>query len=308
MELHRIRQWGLCLALLLGSARSLPSQPSFRLATYNLEAYLLSPTAGRPAKSPASRAKVQESLKAAQADVLALQEVGSISALRQLQVDLQRLGLNYPHWDHVTGFDTNIHLAILSRFPIVARRPHTNESFLLYGRRYHVSRGFAEVDIQVTPHYRFTLLNAHLKSQRPVHYADQAELREEEARLLRQIISRRLARNPELNLVLLGDLNDTKDSPTLRLLLGRGRSALVDLRPAERNGDGLDTPDPVKEPRTITWTHYYAQEDSYSRIDYILLSRGMARELQGSRIVTIPNWGVGSDHRPLAATFHAQDR
>jgi len=230
--------------------------------------------------------------------------MGSPTALQQLQADLQKAGLEYPFSDHLTGFDTNIHLALLSRFPIISRNPHTNDSFLLYGRRYRVSRGFAEVEIEVTPSYRFTLINAHLKSQRSVHYADQAELREEEARLLRRIVSRRLAAKPQANLLVLGDLNDTQDSPPLRLLLGRGKSALVDVRPAELNGD-----DPASaKQRTVTWTHFYAKEDSYSRIDYVLVSRGMARELKESHLVTIPNWGVASDHRPLTATFHAQDR
>ena len=36
-------------------------------------------------------------------------------------------GLSYPHWEWVSGADTNIHVAVLSRFPILARRPHTND-------------------------------------------------------------------------------------------------------------------------------------------------------------------------------------
>ena len=77
---------------------------------------------------------------------------------------------------------------------------------------------------------------------------------------------------------------------------------------AERNSDNLPNPsNPRYEPRNITWTHYYGVEDSYSRIDYILLSPGMAREWvkQETYIPMIPNWGIGSDHRPLVATFNA---
>ena len=67
------------------------------------------------------------------------------------------------------------HVAVLSRLPIVARRPHTNENFLLEGRRFVVSRGFDELDIQVNPRYTFTLLAAHLKSRRPSAMADEEE-------------------------------------------------------------------------------------------------------------------------------------
>jgi exonuclease III len=51
-------------------------------------------------------------------------------------------------------------------------------------------------------------------------------------------------------------------------------------------------------------------KDQFSRIDYILLSRGMAREWLSNEtfIVKVPNWGAGSDHRPIVATFVAEDR
>ena len=127
--------------------------------------------------------------------------------------------------------------AVLSRFPITARRSHTNDSFLLSGRRFRVSRGFAEVDIQVTPNYSFTLIAAHLKSKRAVAQADEAELRLEEAKLLREKIDARLAANPNANLVVLGDFNDTKDSASTKAVIGRDRHKLIDTRPAERNGD-----------------------------------------------------------------------
>ena len=63
-------------------------------------------------------------------------------------------------------------------------------------------------------------------------------------------------------------------------------------------------------PPRIAWTHYYGKEDSFRRIDYILLSRGMAREwvTNETRVLKIPNWGTASDHRPIVATFVAEDK
>ena len=151
---------------------------TFRVATYNVENYLDQPTESRPhVKSAEAKAKVRESIRALNPDVLALEEMGSTNALLELRASLKADGLDFPYWEHVQGFDTNIHVAVLSKLPIVARHPHTNDFFLLDGRRFRVSRGFAEVDIQAATNFTFTLIAAHLKSRRPVPEADEAELR-----------------------------------------------------------------------------------------------------------------------------------
>lgn len=291
------------------SASSLFATDLFRIATYNVENYLLQPAEGRAIKPPESRAKVRDHLLAIKADVVALQEVGGAAALQDIRRHLASAGLDYPHSEIAFGWDTNIQVAVLSRFPITARRPHTNDSYLLQGRRFHVSRGFLEVDIQVNPQYSFTLFTTHLKSRRVVAVGDEAEMREQEAILLREKIDARLNANRDVNLVLLGDLNDVRDSKSTRAVLGRGRNALMDTRPAERNGDNLPNPIPRYDPRNITWTHFYGKEDTYSRIDYILVSQAMAREWlkDETYVFTAANWGVASDHRPVTAAFRAQD-
>jgi len=281
---------------------------TFRVATYNVENYLDEPTQNRVAKPANAKAKVRDSILALKPDVIALQEIGALSALQELRDSLKSGGLDFPYWEHVAGADTNVHVAIVSKFPFTARRPRTNDNFLLGGRRFRVSRGFGEVDIQVSPNYSFTLITAHLKSKRPVPQADESELRLEEARLLREEIDARFEANPNVNLVVLGDFNDTKDSASTKMVIGRGRRKLVDTRPAEREGDNAADASP--EARKITWTHYFNKEDTYSRIDYILLSPGMAREwvANGSYVLKIADWGVASDHRPLVATFETKDK
>jgi endonuclease/exonuclease/phosphatase family metal-dependent hydrolase len=284
---------------------------TFRVATYNVENYLDHPTESRRhVKSAAAKAKIRESIRAIKPDVIAFEEMGHPSALQELRTSLKSDGLDFPYSDFVTGFDTNIHVAVLSRFPIVRRRPHTNDNFLLDGRRFMVSRGFADVDIKVNDHYNFTLLAAHLKSRRSVPEADQAELRLEEAKLLRSKVDALLKANPDANVVVLGDFNDTKNSKSTKTIIGRGKLKLVDTRPAERNGDNLPNPNPRYEPMNVTWTYYYGPEDTYSRIDYVLLSPGMAREWLANEtyIPTIPNWGLGSDHRPIVVTFEAKNK
>jgi len=297
----------LCLFVIAFTSVALQAEV-FRVATYNVENYLDQPTQTRRfTKSYESKAQVRANLKALQPDVVALQEMGQLSALIELQSSLKAEGLDLPYYEFVEGWDTNIHVCVLSKFPIVARRPHTNDTYLLSGRRFSVSRGFAEVDIEVTKDYTFTLFVAHLKSRRPFSNADEAEMRAEEARLLREKVDTRIADNPDVNLIVCGDFNDNYNTAGVKTVVGRGKKALLDTRPAERNGDNQPHPTNHRSPpRNVVWTHYWSVEDSYSRLDYILLSPGMALEWlePETYALTLPNWGIGSDHRPIVAAFN----
>ena len=307
----RIHYSQIALFALLGAWPSLAPAETFRVATYNLNNYLDEPAGTRHAKSEESKAKIREGILAIRPDVLALEEMGSLSALQELRGSLKTEGLDLPYWEYIRAYDTNIHIAILSKFPFTSVRPQTNDSFLLNGRRSRVRRGFALVDIQVNTNYSFTLIAAHLKSKVPTPAADEAELRYEEAKVLREKIDAAFKTNPNINLIVLGDLNDYKDAASTKEVIGpRGKHKLVDTRPAERNGDSPARPPHPLDAPTVTWTHYYAVEDVYSRLDYILLSPGMAREwvTNESYVLALPNWGKGSDHRPVVVTIEAEDK
>lgn len=295
------------LAAFLSSALA---QDPFRVVTYNVENYLVRPTETRKIKPEPSRAMVVKGLVTLKPDVLALQEIGDVDSLAELQGRLKAAGLDLPHSEHVRGYDTNIFVAVLSRFPIVSRHPHTNESYLLNGRRFRTSRAIAEVEIEPRTGYRFSLLTTHLKSKRAVADGDEAEMRKQEAMILREKLDALLQQKPDANFVVCGDFNDTRDTPAIRAVMGRGNKSLMDTRPSERNGDTAPSENPNWDPRRVTWTHYYGKEDSYSRLDYILVSRGMAREWrkEGTYILTLSDWGVASDHRPLVAEFLPVDK
>lgn len=294
--------------VLLFAAFSAQSAQTFRVGTYNVQNYLLEPIGTRPAKSEASRAKVCESIRALNADVLALQEVGGTNALMELRDRLRQSGVDYPHWELVHAWDTNIQVAVLSKFPITARNSHTNDSFVLLGKQYRVKRGFAEVRIEVNERYSFLLLTAHLKSKLTIFEADEQELREQEAEQLRKHLDHIFNVAPNSNVIVAGDLNDTQDSKAVRTIIGR-KNALTDSRPSEGTDDDQPNNNPRYPPPRITWTHFYGKEDSFRRIDYLLLSRGMTRGwvTNGTRVLKIPNWGIASDHRPIVATFVAAE-
>jgi endonuclease/exonuclease/phosphatase family metal-dependent hydrolase len=299
--------FGRAMVLLLAlSQLSYAGEQTFRVATYNLENYLDQPSGRRKAKSSEAKAKISENIIAIKPDVIAVQEMGTTNALLELQSSLRKGGLTMPFWEYVSAHDTNIHLAVLSRFPFTARRSHTNDAFLIGTHRYFVSRGFAELEVEVNSKYRFTLIAAHLKSRLVVSSANEAEERLQEANLLRQLIDLRLSANPELNLVVVGDFNDIRDSAPIKTVIGDQRNPLFDLRPAERP----HPPHVSSDEHAVSWTYHFAKDDVFSRIDYIFVSRGISREWlnEDTYVFSSPDWGVASDHRPVVADFVAEER
>ena len=294
------------ILLVLASFLNSRAGETFRVAAYNVENYLDQPTAQRAhIKAEEAKAKIREGIRAMNPDVLALEEMGTTNALLELRASLKQDGLDYPFWEHIQGFDTNIHIAVLSRLPIVARHPHTNDFFLLDGKRFQVKRGFIELEIQAATNFSFTLLTAHLKSQLTENGADEAEQRLGEAKILRGIIDAKLKLNPGAKIIVAGDLNDGKDSESTKAIIGRGKTKLFDTRPAERNNDMMTSVPPYNEPRNAAWTYFYGKTDTYTRIDFILLSPAMKKfwKADETYIPKIPDWGIGSDHRPVVAGF-----
>lgn len=102
------------------------------------------------------------------------------------------------------------------------------------------------------------------------------------------------------NFVVLGDMNDTPDSPALRELLRPGNPLnLVDAL-AQIPQDDTAPNSLTQRPRD---THKWAKDidkghmdTTYSQLDYILLSRNLAQAFTGTAIVEQRGFTTGSDH------------
>jgi endonuclease/exonuclease/phosphatase family metal-dependent hydrolase len=275
-----------------------PADDEFSVMTYNLWRFSYE---DRDKDGQKDNFKPEEQIAAlvavvtnARPDVLAVQEIGDGDSFEILRRRLREAGMDLPHTEYFILPHSTVGLALLSRFPIVDRRNITNETHTLGGEELPVQRGFLVVDIQVNPKYRFRLFNAHLKSKL-FHPLGQTEMRRNEARLLNKHVRRAIDRSENLNVVVVGDMNDRITSSPLRELIGRPRY-LNDLRPRDFTGD--------------YWTHLWEFNEEYSRIDYILVNDAMKPEAVAEKcyVARDPQGRLASDHRPIIAIFKAADR
>jgi endonuclease/exonuclease/phosphatase family metal-dependent hydrolase len=230
-------------------------------------------------------------------DILGIAEMGPEDQFTDFRNRLESIGLQYPFTEYVDGPDPARHLALLSRFEIVERHSEKRVEFDLNGQRSLVQRGFLDVTIEVTPSYRLRLVGAHLKSKLPIP-AGEALLRRNEARLLRMHVDEVLNRDPGANLLVYGDMNDTRDQPAIQEILGQRRSLnhLTEIPVADEQGD--------------RWTYYRRQSDTYDRIDYIIVNSVLLPQIdqQLSCIYRSRDWYLASDHRPIVAVINAKPR
>lgn len=279
------------------------AQTNFTVGTYNLERYFSEDTPEFTAKQE----KIVEIICKMNVDVLGLAEIGTYEEVLQLIRLLKKEGINYADYVWMRGNDGNSNLAILSRYPLENTIEHKKDKYLLAGKRYLMKRGILETTARFRDDYTCTFFLTHLKSKlQSSKVVNANDVRLEEAQILRQKADAVLAENAASDFILMGDFNDDYSSKTLREIIGNktGQTRLLDTRPMEPNGDGR--PERIgSRSRNVVWTHFYASEDSYSRFDYILISPGLKDQFipEDALIVTVPNWGIASDHRAIKSGF-----
>jgi endonuclease/exonuclease/phosphatase family metal-dependent hydrolase len=225
-------------------------------------------------------------------DVIGLCEIGEASDLAEIQQDLKQAGLDLPHLHYTGGSDPTRHLGILSRFPITSTAKPAVSEYQLDGKTFAINRGILDATVQAHgKSYRF--IGAHFKSKRETEQGDQEAMRTNEARLMRRHVDTILRQDADARLVVYGDFNDTRATPAIKALTGR------------YNDPAYLTAIPAKDSRGHAWTHHWAPHDIYSRIDFVMVTRGMKSDVdfQAAKIIDDPDWSDASDHRPILAIF-----
>jgi endonuclease/exonuclease/phosphatase family metal-dependent hydrolase len=298
----KIPRW-LVLPVFLGFLLPLPAAQEIVVATYNVQNYVSASPKG-PGDRYATRAKPENEIEAlirvikdVNPDILGVCEMGSPERFEDFKRRLNEAGLGYVASEYLQAADEDRHLALVSRFPIVARHSRGDVPIELGGKPEKVRRGILDVTVQVNSAYQLRLVGVHLKSKLPIPEGE-ALVRRLEAQQLRKHLDAILMAAPQTNLVCYGDLNDTKNEPAIQEIMGAKKSPLhmADLWARDEFGD--------------KWTHYWRTADEYSRIDYILVSPALFREviLSKSRIHRAEYWNDASDHRAVFTTIVAENK
>ena len=278
--------------ILLASAGHSLAGDSVRIATYNVRNYLsvdrwLEGAYRRNFPKPEiEKRALRAVLLDVRPDVLVLQEMGPKAYLAELQADLKADGLDFPFSYVAQGSDEERHVALLSRLRPSKTYTHADLEFDYRGERIPVKRGLLEVTFE-RGDLGWRVYGLHLKSKWSDFEEDPSSdsRRRSEALACRKRILE-MHQSDALPFLIVGDLNDSKASPPLRLIQNRGKTEVAHAV------DCLDS-------RGHRWTHYYSKEDEYRRVDYILKSPDFPAKIPGDRghIYDGPGALEASDHR-----------
>lgn len=274
----------------------LPAGATLRIATYNLDNYLLMDrrvnNRWRPSYPKPEREKlvIRQNILQHDPDILALQEMGPKEFLEELRADLASEGLHYSYMVHLDGPDPDRHLALLSKIAPRCVEKHTDLDFKYLDRRERVKRGMLEVTFDSGNGDLFKVFVVHLKSRYTEDKKDpDSQLRRvREAEACRNRIIERTHDRGQNRYMIMGDFNDHPNSSTMRRFYHRGDLRIGDLLPAaDSRGD--------------VWTYFYARQSQYSLIDGFVVSSALKPDVKSgsARIVDTPGTMIGSDHRML---------
>ena len=251
--------------------------------------------AGKPEQEKEAVANV---LAGIHPDIIGLMEMGDVRQFHDLQRHLHHVGLDYPYSEHLEGWDPKRHLALLSRFPLVENHSQGIVPLLVKGKYLHSPRGLLDVTIALPSQEQLRIIALHLKSKIGLADYDQAALREAEALFIRNYIHTILTENPKTHLLVMGDFNDTKNSHPLTKMLEKPNLP-----------DSLEALS-LTDDRGESWTEYWQGADEYSRIDYMMVSKELAPEINRdhSGIARPAFWHEASDHCAIFTTIATADK
>jgi len=245
------------------------------------------PDEGTDPKPREALEKLAQTIRKADADVLALEEVENRDYLeRFVRAMLPDMG-----YQNVVCIESNdrrgIDCAVLSRFPV---GPVTSYRHVLFsdgsGGMMRFRRDLLRVRIEPPDAPSFDVFAVHFKSKGGG--GDTERIRSAECRQARKILDGLLEKDKGARFIICGDFNDTWNSKPLKILRGTGPKELVAFL------DDLPK-------NTVTFN----KEPYRSVIDFILCSPAMAKRYVPKSYSVLDGTvdSSGSDHNPVLIQF-----
>jgi endonuclease/exonuclease/phosphatase family metal-dependent hydrolase len=267
-------------------------------------------------------------VRACGADVVGLQEIGSLAVARALIATLSLDGYGEPIVG--TADARGIRCALIARVAVIFARVETSEALAFpvfqegdpppFGARIPLRRGIVHAGVESPGLGLVHVMVTHFKSPRPLGMRDRAGVelasttahgraqdfvrsvvwRTAEALHTRSLVDAVLATDPRTHVAVVGDMNDAPGSPVLRAVRGEGDGALFDCT------SGIDA----------SARFSIIHEGRPSQVDHVLATPGLAARLTGARFLnaalrdhgpTLPgrdeDTTIDSDHAALVVRF-----
>lgn len=276
-----------------------------RVASYNVHNYLVMDRRVDDVwrteypKPEAALRSVRAVICEAAADVLAIQEIGGLPFLNELQSDLRSDGLDYPFAYICEADDEQRRTAILSRLEPISLACHDDLEFSYEyperTARESIKRGLLQATFAGETG-EWHLFVVHFKSRFTSNPIDpmSSDRRNREATAARNFIRRQFGESSGVNYLIVGDFNDYLDTPVVERFLEVSGRTIAELVPC-------------RDSRGEAWTFHYRRRDVYERVDFIIASPSMATRLDGRAggiIDRLPDSFRASDHRLIYADFN----
>lgn len=274
---------------------SVAASAALTVAAYNVENYTIADRmvegVYRQAypKPQKEKAALNQVIAGISPDILAVEEMGNQGYLDEFRRELKQAGQDFPHAVVLEAVDGDRHVAILAKIPFKEVRRHAKVPFTYFGQPDVVKRGVLEV-IFATNEGDFSVFVVHLKSKRTERKDDPEGglQRALEAEAVRDLVLSRYPDPTKGKFIVCGDWNDTRSTRPVRAMQKRGDTVIGELLPAA-------------DSRGELWTHFFRREDTYTRIDYLMVSPALKPFVAGgqAKIWDGTGTGIGSDHRPV---------
>ena len=233
-------------------------------------------------------------IKEMNADFIGLQEMENEGILRRfIGWHLEDQGYRY-NWVNRMEGTRGINTGFLSKTFVSAITMHRFDELSLPDddRTWRFARGVIKAVLQPVKGVNIHVYVLHLKSKWSTDNDPQSKMwRLAEATRVAELIDELYQQDPDALVAVIGDLNDTPDSPPIQRILKRndGSDRLLDVH------DGISPDDRVT----------YLRAPYRATVDYILASPSLHKCLvdQSAKVLSPKVVEEASDHAPLVATF-----